>query len=98
MLLKTIVAGKKAGISTKGVKEVADHMAAYIDELQSALGKLIDSNKDLGGDTAHQKAHHMLHNVIPAMNKVRHATDRLERITAGDLWPLPTYRDILFVK
>lgn len=98
MLLKTIVAGKKAGISTKGVKEVADHMAAYIDELQSALGKLIDSNKGLGGDTAHQKAHHMLHNVIPAMNKVRHATDRLERITAGDLWPLPTYRDILFVK
>jgi len=29
---------------------------------------------------------------------VRHATDRLDRITAGDLWPLPTYRDMLFVK
>ncbi len=98
MLSKTIVAGKKAGISTKGVKQVADHMAAYIDELQHALGNLIDANKDLGGDSAHEKAHHMLHKVIPAMNKVRHATDRLERITAGDLWPLPKYRDILFVK
>ena len=97
-LLKTIKSGKKVGVSTKGVKEVADHMAAYIDELQRALGKLIDANKDLGGESVHEKAHHMLHNVIPAMNKVRHATDRLERITAGDLWPLPTYRDILFVK
>lgn len=97
-LNKTLVSGKKAGISTKGVKEVATHMAAYIDELQVALGKLIDVNKDLGGSTVHQKAHHMYHNVIPAMIKVRHATDRLERITAGDLWQLPTYRDILFVK
>ena len=97
-LNKTLVSGKKAGISTKGVKEVATHMAAYIDELQVALGKLIDVNKDLGGSTVHEKAHHMYHKVIPAMNKVRHATDRLERITAGDLWQLPTYRDILFVK
>ena len=97
-LSNTIRTGKKAGISTKGVKDVAEHVAAYIDELQDALGELIHVNKDLGGDTVHLKAHHMLHNVIPAMTKVRRATDRLERITAGDLWPLPTYRDILFVK
>jgi len=97
-LLKTIEKGVVTGVSTKGVKEVADHMAAYVDELQSALSDLIHTNKDLGGDSVHEKAHHMLNNVIPAMNKVRHATDRLERITAGDLWPLPIYRDMLFVK
>ncbi|MBT6580324.1 MAG: glutamine synthetase type III, partial [Bacteroidetes Order II. Incertae sedis bacterium] len=97
-LVDTIQKGKKAGVSTKGVKLVADHAAAYVDELQVALGELIDQNKELGGDSVHEKAHHMLDNVIPAMMKVRHATDRLERITAGDLWPLPTYRDILFVK
>ncbi len=97
-LIKTVEEGNAVGISTKGVKEVADHVAAYVDELQDALGNLIDNNKDLGGDSVHEKAHHMLNNVIPAMNKVRHATDRLERITAGDLWPLPMYRDMLFVK
>ncbi len=97
-LVKTMKRGDKVGVSTSGVKEVADHMAAYVNELQEALSVLINANKDLGGDTVHEKAHHMLNNVIPAMNKVRHATDRLERITAGDLWPLPTYRDMLFVK
>lgn len=97
-LIKTIEKGKKVGVSTDGVKRVADHVAAYVDELQEALGELIDKNKDLGGSSVFEKASHMLTNVIPAMNKVRHATDRLERITAADLWPLPTYRDILFVK
>ena len=36
--------------------------------------------------------------VIPAMEAVRHAADDLERTVPHDLWPLPTYREILFVK
>jgi glutamine synthetase len=40
----------------------------------------------------------MRDNVIPAMNNVRVASDALERITAHDHWPLPSYREMLFVK
>jgi glutamine synthetase len=40
----------------------------------------------------------MRDNVIPAMNRVRVAADALERITAHDHWPLPSYREMLFVK
>jgi glutamine synthetase len=29
---------------------------------------------------------------------VRAAADRLEKIVPDDCWPLPTYRDMLFVK
>lgn len=97
-LVTTIEEGQDVGISTKGVREVAEHLAAYIDELQDALTTLIDANKDKGGDTVYEKAHYMVDTVIPAMNAVRHAGDRLERIVANDLWPMPTYRDILFVK
>jgi glutamine synthetase len=32
------------------------------------------------------------------MKSVRDAADRLERIVPDDLWPVPTYRDMLFVK
>ena len=97
-LVDTIDQGKEVGVSVRGVKETAVHLAAYVDELQDSLTELIDANKELGGDSVHEKAHHMLKNVIPAMGKVRHACDRLERITASDLWQLPTYRDMLFVK
>lgn len=97
-LVQTIEEGDDVGISTKGVREVATHVARYVDELQEALTVLITQNKELGGDTAHEKADHMLKNIVPAMAAVRHAADRLERIVDHNLWQLPTYRDMLFVK
>ena len=36
--------------------------------------------------------------VVPAMARVREHADRLERIVAGDLWPLPKYAEMLFVR
>jgi glutamine synthetase len=97
-LVGTIEQGGEVGISTTGVRSVAEHVAAYVDELQEALTTLIDVNKAQGGETIHEKSRYMAQTVIPAMNAVRHAGDRLERIVANDLWPMPTYRDILFVK
>ncbi|HET9123974.1 MAG TPA: glutamine synthetase III, partial [Solirubrobacteraceae bacterium] len=35
---------------------------------------------------------------IPAMNGVRDAADALEKVVTDDLWPLPKYSEILFVK
>jgi glutamine synthetase len=34
----------------------------------------------------------------PAMAELRNVVDNLETIVAADLWPLPTYRDLLFLK
>ena len=36
--------------------------------------------------------------VIPAMAAVREVADKLERVVADDLWPLPKYSEILFIK
>ena len=32
------------------------------------------------------------------MAKVREVADRLEKLVADDLWPLPKYSEILFVR
>jgi glutamine synthetase len=37
-------------------------------------------------------------NIVPAMKAVRDVVDPLERLVPDDLWPVPTYRDMLFVK
>ena len=34
--------------------------------------------------------------VIPAMNELRETCDHMETLTAKDMWPFPTYGDILF--
>jgi glutamine synthetase len=36
--------------------------------------------------------------VIPAMADVRAIADRLEKVVPDDLWPLPKYSEILFIK
>ena len=43
-------------------------------------------------------AQHIRSKVIPAMQQLRQACDMLEMYTAADLWPMPTYRELLFLK
>ena len=43
-------------------------------------------------------ARHMRDSVIPKMVDLRAYGDKLETLVADDLWPLPTYREMLFIK
>ena len=43
-------------------------------------------------------AEYMRDRVLPAMTATREVADQLERIVADDLWPLPKYSEILFIK
>ncbi|MFT5052269.1 MAG: glutamine synthetase, partial [Chlamydiales bacterium] len=36
--------------------------------------------------------------IVPAMAKVRAHADSLEEIVADELWPLPKYREMLFIR
>ena len=36
--------------------------------------------------------------IVPAMADLRKFGDKLETLVADDLWPLPTYREMLFIK
>ncbi len=91
---------KEAGGSVpKRQAELLNDLTKTIDDLQAGLAKLheVVSHEDHNGDTlAH--ATHSRDAVIPAMNAVRAAADKLEGIVADDLWPLPTYQEMLFIK
>lgn len=86
------------GIDAEGVRAQAAEVAANVTALQKAIVELHKQNKELGGDSTQQKAEHMRARVLPAMAKVREVANHLEKQVSSDLWPLPTYRDILFVK
>ena len=68
--------------------------AAMIRE-RSALVKVSEHHAE-GDSLAHAK--YSRDAIIPAMNAVRVLGDKLETIVADDLWPLPTYREMLFIK
>ena len=49
-----------------------------------------------GDAYAHAKA--MRDGVLPKMVELRTLGDQLETVIADDLWPIPTYREMLFIK
>jgi glutamine synthetase len=82
----------------EGMSRLVEDLNTTVNDLVVALDELDAQNTELGGDTVHSKSHHMRDNVIPAMQKVRSACDRLERMVPNDLWPLPRYREMLFLR
>ena len=86
------------GVSLPAIDRATTQLAEVTNELALAIEALRAQNNELGGETVHSKAHHMLSNVLPAMQRVRKAADSLERLAAYDHWPLPSYREMLFVK
>ncbi len=81
------------------VPALVDEVAGLVDELVAAIAKLHGANgahPETGGILRHAK--YMRDKVIPAMDGARDVADRLEKIVADDLWPLPKYSEILFIK
>jgi glutamine synthetase len=75
-----------------------DKATELVAQLESAIDKLEGAiNHHASGDVlAHAK--HFRDEVIPAMNVVRSIADKLETIIPDDIWPLPTYQEMLFIK
>ncbi len=75
-----------------------DRMSELTGQLEGAIKTLADAieHHTAGDVSAHAK--HYRDEVCPAMMKVRNVADELEGIIADDLWPLPTYREMLFIK
>jgi glutamine synthetase len=97
-LQETLARSKETGVRSTGVRNTAQRVAALVDELEGALDVLVAQNAELGGDEVASKAVHMRQNIIPAMNRVREVVDRLEKVIPDDLRPMPSYRDMLFIR
>ncbi len=97
-LQEGVMRARETGIRAEGVTNTAKRVADLVDELEGALQVLVEQNAELGGDEVASKAVHMRKNIIPAMDRVRAVVDRLEKVIPDDLRPLPSYRDMLFIK
>lgn len=74
-----------------------DKMTALVKQLQDSLADLDEMLSHNGGSTE-DAAHGACHQLLPKMMEVRRAADVLESMVADDLWPLPTYQEMLFIK
>jgi glutamine synthetase len=94
---QSVSAVKSAGSpSVQGRKLLAtytklvDRFKAQTDTLDKLLGHESASSE--------RQAKYMRDHVVPAMDKLRETGDKIEVITPHENWPMPTYREMLFVK
>ena len=66
--------------------------------LQDAVASLDKVLEEEGADDLTAEARHCCDVVLPAMESVRKFADQLEGMVADDLWPLPTYQEMLFIR
>ncbi len=87
-------------LKATGLDELVEEVEPLVKELQYAIVKLEDANlSDNQPDSSAMKwATYMRDTTIPAMDDVRDVADRLEKLVADDLWPLPKYSEMLFIK
>ncbi|MCV7062292.1 glutamine synthetase III [Mycolicibacterium vaccae] len=72
-------------------------VSSPIGELTAALGTLKAALSDHSAESALDEATHAQKALLPAMEAVREAADVLESVVADDLWPLPTYQEMLYI-
>jgi glutamine synthetase len=102
MLLPAAVrhlANVRAAGSGSGLDALAKETGGLIDEFVHAIHHLEQVNRDHPEDVELiDHAVYMRDSVLPAMERTRRVADRLEGIVADDLWPLPKYSEMLFIK
>ena len=81
-----------------GIEDLTAEVTGLTQEFVTTIRALEKVNANHPHSIAIKHAQYMRDTVLPAMAAVRVAGDKLEGIVADDLWPLPKYQDMLFVK
>lgn len=78
--------------------DTLDRVTSLVKALQDSIARLEATMADDADENLVEEARHCCDVVLPAMNAVREFADELEGLVADDLWPLPTYQEMLFIK
>ncbi|WP_461882161.1 glutamine synthetase III family protein [Fusicatenibacter sp.] len=87
-----------AGVSAVGVqKNLLNETSALLEETQKALDELVAiENEGCTMEDGEEKAKYYHEKVVPAMEALRAPVDKLEMIVDKEMWPMPSYGDLMF--
>ncbi len=97
-LLLPAAARHLAELREAGNEALIAETGGLVDEFVDAIHELERVNAEHPEVEGIEHACYMRDAVFPAMEAARAVADRLERIVADDLWPLPKYAEMLFIK
>lgn len=76
------------------IEEISTHISTIISEREA----MVEERKKCNSiESARDRAIAYCDNVIPYFGKIRYAADKLEMLIDDELWPLPKYRELIFI-
>ncbi len=97
---QTELAANVSVLKTIGIEAdttTLDEVSKSITALRGGIVTLREKIAHKGASTVEEEAEHAGKELLPAMSALRAAADELESFVADDLWPLPTYQEMLFI-
>ena len=80
-------------------KKIIKEIARRVHSIEVGVEELVDARKVANRmEDIHEKAMAYHDNVAPLIEEIRRHVDKLELIVDDELWPLPKYREMLFIR
>jgi glutamine synthetase len=86
-----------AGVKCPDGREALAEFSGLVSRFRKAL-QVLEKASATHDEDPMKHARHIKEKVRPAMAEVRALADQFETMIPADLWPLPTYRELLMLK
>ncbi|HEY4000748.1 MAG TPA: glutamine synthetase type III, partial [Candidatus Xenobia bacterium] len=97
LVANALNAAVTAGVKSDSQKQQLEVFVGLVDKFSGKATELEHAAEHAGSDPL-DHAKYLKDKVLPVMVELRKLGDQLEAHVASHLWPLPSYRDMLFVK
>lgn len=77
------------------IEKMSQHMCVIKEETERMINARKEANR-IADERTKAVAYH--DNVVPAMERIRYHIDKLELMVDNEMWPLPKYREMLFIR
>lgn len=77
------------------IEKMSQHMCVIKEETERMINARKEANR-ITDERTKAVAYH--DNVVPAMERIRYHIDKLELMVDNEMWPLPKYREMLFLR
>jgi len=95
---QSVAAVKSGGATSASGKKLLGNYTRLVDKFKAQTETLAGALAHASAGSAEKHAKYMRDKVVPAMARLRELGDEIEVSTPHEIWPLPTYREMLFVK
>lgn len=77
--------------------DLTGKISGYVTDVRKMVGEMIDARKRANVITGKYEKAVAYHEIAESLSKIRRPLDKLEEICDNDIWPLPKYRELLFI-